>query len=902
MSGFSPAAAGSPPHSQDAWLHNGGIVVAASDRAARALLLEYHRRRRAEGLNAWAEPAIVSWGTFLRNAWDQYAHEDRMLLNPAQERQLWADIAGRESHLVTSLEGPLFRLASLAMEAHQLLCSYAPSFLRDTARSAWEQDAAAFSRWLTQFDAICRDSLLLSPSRIPLELLPRLQADSAPRPPLLLAGFDRILPAQQHLFAAWGEFHQPVPAPQADDLRYFVATDGPSELEACALWCVRKLQANPAARLLVVSQEIPARRGEIERAFLQHIPSGPAPGFEFSLGVPLSQIPFARAALLLLRWLSGAIEEEALDWLLSSGLLADPQESIELQTRMRTIRRHGLQQPQWTLAAFLQASAGPLPSAWQKRIIGARAMFLSHLSRRQTPLDWAELVPQLLQAAGLPGSKALTSAEYQTMRRWEQALDTCTSLGFDGRQIQWSEFLSTLSRALDETLFAPESADAPIQITGAAESAGLSADAIWFLGADEDTWPASGSTHPLIPLAVQRQAAMPHALPLEDWTLAEAVTTRLLAAAPVVRLSFASLKGDIETRPSRLAAAFVGPPQPLPVEMLPSTSLPLRTVTVQDFSCIRLPSHSAPGGSSLLTQQSQCPFKAFAIKRLGAQSWEPAEVGLTASQRGLLLHNVLGAIWAGPPNGISSRDDLNHLPDISAFVTLHVKQAIGRCISAPLRERLPKRYLQMEELRLIRLITAWLQFESARLPFSVLETEADHSVTIEGLTLNLRLDRVDTLPDQSLLVIDYKTGDVSPRAWDRPRPDDVQLPLYAAFALPQQAGGLVFAKVRTGEFVFAGQLRDARANLFANLNGNSALVRNKLTDQQMQDWKQDIEDLARDFLAGRADVDPREYPRTCERCDLQSVCRVQEEENRTRLESRDETDESEANNEEAAHA
>jgi hypothetical protein len=48
---------------------------------------------------------------------------------------------------------------------------------------------------------------------------------------------------------------------------------------------------------------------------------------------------------------------------------------------------------------------------------------------------------------------------------------------------------------------------------------------------------------------------------------------------------------------------------------------------------------------------------------------------------------------------------------------------------------------------------------------------------------SLRLDRIDRLNDGSLLVIDYKTGDVSPKSWDLPRPDDVQLPLYAGFAL-----------------------------------------------------------------------------------------------------------------------
>jgi hypothetical protein len=42
------------------------------------------------------------------------------------------------------------------------------------------------------------------------------------------------------------------------------------------------------------------------------------------------------------------------------------------------------------------------------------------------------------------------------------------------------------------------------------------------------------------------------------------------------------------------------------------------------------------------------------------------------------------------------------------------------------------------------------------------------------------------------------------------------------------------------------------------------------------DWREHIEQLARDFLAGRAEVDPRDYPKTCEHCGLETLCRVAE--------------------------
>ena len=82
------------------------------------------------------------------------------------------------------------------------------SFLRPSTRAAWQQDAAAFSGWLAAFDEICRSGNLLSPGRLPYELISLLETDSTERPPLLLAGFDRILPVQRSLFDAWGEWHE----------------------------------------------------------------------------------------------------------------------------------------------------------------------------------------------------------------------------------------------------------------------------------------------------------------------------------------------------------------------------------------------------------------------------------------------------------------------------------------------------------------------------------------------------------------------------------------------------------------------------------------------------------------------------------------------------------------------
>jgi len=139
---------------------------------------------------------------------------------------------------------------------------------------------------------------------------------------------------------------------------------------------------------------------------------------------------------------------------------------------------------------------------------------------------------------------------------------------------------------------------------------------------------------------------------------------------------------------------------------------------------------------------------------------------------------------------------------LEQFVSAHVHSVMEQDLPTGLRDRLPVRYLEIEEMRLVRLITEWLQYEATRAPFTVAKTEEKTSITIAGLGLDLRLDRLDTLDDGSSLIIDYKTGS-STNTWELPRPVDVQLPLYSTFAVNQvpstEPGGLVIATVRTGE-------------------------------------------------------------------------------------------------------
>ena len=868
----------------DKWLLEGGRVVAASDRAARAVLAAYHRGRRAEGLTAWVAPAVQAWGRFVEDEWLRRCigerQDGRLVLNPLQEEALWVRVIARSGHGAALLDGPLRRLAGLAMEAHALLCGYAPRFLESGARRTWQQDAGAFSDWLREMDAACAAHEVVSAARVAVELRELLKADTEERAPLLLVGFDRVTPVQREVLDAWGEWSVAESAAAAEDVAYFAAQDAKAELAACAAWCKRELEENAGARLLVVTQDVKLRRGEIERAFLRE-----GVEFEFSLGVPLGSVALVRSALLMLRWLDGELEEREMDWLFSSLWVGSAEERAGLQRAHREVRRKNRERTEWALTTWMRERG--VPESWMKRMEAAREL-LRASAKRMAPVEWCALTPRLLEAMGWPGaqsgSQTTASADYQAVRRWEQALDACGSLGFDGRRLEWREFLKELSNAAETTLFAAESEEAPVLIAGPAESAGLAADAIWFAGVDEDAWPQRGALHPLIPADVQKTAGMPHATAQLDAELAATITDRLLGSAAKARFSYARQKDGVEARTSRLVTQLTGEARAVPAERVAAE---LRTEIVRDAGCIPLrviTQGDVHGGSAVLTAQSVCPFQAFATARLDARRWDAAEAGLTALMRGNLLHEVMHAIWGGAgTGGIRTSDELMRIADqakeLEAFVAEHVRRVMREKVPAGVRERMPERYLELEAMRLTQLVHEWMEYEAARLPFSVKNTEVDSQVAIEGLTLRLRLDRVDELQDGSLLVIDYKTGDVSPKQWEMPRAEDVQLPLYAGFALPEgsELGGLAFAKLRAGQSEFAGCVGDAKSTLFEALKGTSGLVKNALTAEKLIAWRDNIEQLARDFLAGKAEVDPRDFPKTCANCRLQTVCRVYEQ-------------------------
>jgi ATP-dependent helicase/nuclease subunit B len=866
-------------------LLRGATIVAASPRAARALQQRYAEAQRAAGRTVWPSAPIADWDSWLRGLWRDHAFADPdapLLLTPLQEQALWTRVQREDAERVVSASA----MAALAMEAWSLLSNYNAHGARSEFRE--KADAESFRRWAAAFERECERNRWISFSQI----APLLAADAGLAFPstLCLIGFDRLTPGQRDLIAALesrGIVVEQQALPAATSRRAWVrASDPQAEIGACAAWARERLMENPGTRIGIVVPGVDALRGPIDRIFRRVL--APASEnilgaavelpWEFSLGQPLADVPAIRAGLLLLRWIAEPLPAEEISWLLLSGFVSDTVTNPAAMARHDAHRRGAaVLLPEWAVADY----AGGLPSspdfsALRRDLAAAMEAAAANrvLSQTRQPSAWTELAHLLLDAWGWPGRRTPDSVEYQALQRWQRLLDDVALLDYDGRQCTFGEFLRLLEAHARETIFAAESHDAPVQAMSPFESSGQTFDAIWFLRACDTVWPQRGRLHPLIPAAVQRRYDMPSSTPEDDWNLAHAVTSRLLASATEIVFSYAERDGDAELRPSSLIAGLFAPgARAEAVSAARTAGEPIHLEPIPDEpGALPWPIEQHAGGADVLKRQAACPFQAFAAKRLSAEPLDCAERGLNPLEKGNLVHNILQQFFSD----VRTRDEL------AAVLAAHeLAGRLDRAIDSILGEYASESawqqaYLAAERRRLQARLTEWLQLEAQREPFTVEAREQKlPDVHIGELRLRLRADRIDRLEDRTHLIVDYKTGNVSPASWRTDRPEDPQLPLYAAYGNVEELSGVVFARIRAGEMCFDGRVRNAKNLLLASLTNSSGLVREPYTDRMREEWGVVLTRLAERFLAGEAAVDPRK-PSVCKYCAFPGLCRKAE--------------------------
>jgi ATP-dependent helicase/nuclease subunit B len=880
------------PGSIAAAIENGDTVITSTARAARALRRSYGEAQRSQGQEAWQSPDILDWDSWLNRLWQKRLRsgdETRLLLTTLQEQQIWVRVVkpAIEGRRLISVLG----VAELAQQAYALLCTYrALDFLR--GERAAGPDVESFREWARAFKHLCSRDEWLSRSELSLVLGEAVLANQVEATtPLLLAGFDRITPAQQYLLDALLQKGQieVTAAPQLSNLetpQLVKAVDKRDEISICALWARQALASGH--RIAIVVPNVSSVRPQIESVFRQLLaPQAIAIGerdvplpFEFSLGLPLENVPMARAALLLLRWMHDPLPQEQLSWLMLSGFLCEHQDDLlPIAAFDARLRSQAMRQPDQDLDTFLQ-----LLSTGSKEAIPLGA--LQHrlrIARRILPQDaamnfseWVTVAERILAAAHWPGAHSMHSEDFQVESRWSQLLDSVAALAFDGRNVGYPEFLEVLEQQAAQTIFAPESRNAPIQILGPLEAAGLTFDALWFLGADDANWPAPARPHPFLPASLQRKHGMPHADTAADWKLAQQATLRLQSSAGKIVFSYPAQNAEGGCRPSTLVSSTTEiTAQSFRAQIAPDDGEEQPAVLPIDeelAAIVPWPIEQDAGGSEVLRRQAACPFQSFATRRLSARPMEATDWGLEPRERGSVVHKILEDLW----NDLKSHAGLIHSHSenrLQAIVEHHVKAALQRYGNAPHTQKRnwSQAYLEAEQERIAALIHEWLDYEAKRSPFTVEAGEVKLAAAVEDLKLQVRVDRIDLIRD-GRVIIDYKTGVVKTDAWEGDRPDEPQLPLYAGFGRVDALQGVLLGRVREGETRFVGRVENPD-DVFP---GDTKLSKPPYRAEMLQAWQRVLLEVGRQFLRGEAQVDPKRYPKTCEFCPLPGLCRIAE--------------------------
>lgn len=850
-------------------VRDGSVILTANQRLSRTLRKAYDDHQLAQGRPAWESPVILPFGSWLRAQWSDALLAGGVpastLLNRAQEQMLWREAitATPEGASLLDLRGTV----TSAMGAWRLIHQYR---LPLDGRFAAHEDWAAFAEWAAWFRDSCRTGNFLDEARLPDAVLEAAGAIAWPAS-LLLAGFDEFTPQQRDVLAACERGGCSYAMLDTGDVPAATvrrgACDADDELRSAAEWARDLLRTGEKGPLGIVLLNIGVRRSRLERVFDEALHPermrDPAAGgrrdFHISIPDPLAGYPLVDSALLALRMAGEdrwALADAGLLLRLpfiGGGIDEAPARSV-LDAKLRRRRR-----------MYVSAQAVASLAAGCPRLSGILERWSAlapSLRTSRLPSAWIAVIREILEAAGWPGDRVVSSAEYQVLESWNALLAELASLDAVAQPVTFGEVVARLGELAEDTQFQPQDPGAAVQIMGALEAAGARFGALWICGATDDTWPAPAHAHPFLPLSLQRDHKLPHSSAEREYEFAARTFARLQTSTPELVVSWPQRAGDVALRSSPLiegtpdagwAERAVIPREPFPLErLIDETGPPLETT--QPY-----------GGTRLLKLQAACPFQAFAALRLGASPLANAEAGLSALDRGNAIHEALQLFWEAIRDYATltamSDDDLHEKAAAAVSPALHRTFRNAR-------ETFDLRFRELEQERLTGVLVEWANLEKQRAPFTVAFNERERTIPIAGLELSARIDRVDQLPDGRQVILDYKATAPQLSAWCGARPDEPQLPLYA-ISNEAPVAAVAFAQVGPDGLLFRGYATSAGI-----LPGTKAFT--DTADQQIEEWRRVMTPVAEAFRQGAAAVDPKKGHATCSQCGLMALCRIYE--------------------------
>ncbi|MGD9264241.1 MAG: PD-(D/E)XK nuclease family protein [Lysobacterales bacterium] len=895
-------------------LRQGHVLVTANNRLARVLGSQYTHWRMAAGDRQWQSPALSSWAAWLDTLWEKAAiagvtGTDRAVPGKRQLLCLWERVLK-----TTPMTHDLLRPESLAgqlRDTRRLVIDWQ----LDLAHPAWHgnENYRAFRSWNQAFEQWCLEHRWVSPEdRTPV--LVAAAADGGMTLPenIDLMGFDEFDPAQAALLTSWIEHGSQVThldiASRQKQAVLLACRDPRDELRKMAHWLRQCKEDDPDSTIAIVVPDLQARRRALELQLAEVLtpgtPSGQAKPWNISIGTPLTGRPMIEAVFDLLNLLQRTVDIQDLGRVLRSPWIkaADTERNSrallekclreeyprqfklsEAEYRSREVRqrdRHGRELPPEEHCT--RAWNSPVFNAVLKTLI----RFRNDHRKKQPASAWAEAFDRLLARVGWPAAGAgdNTAIEHdenwQALQAWREVLQELASLDAATPPFNLATAIYQLRQICRDRTFQARTPPASIQLLGLYEVNGLRFDHLWVLGMGADNWPPAARPNPFIPGLLQTAANIPRSNPQRELGVAVHITRRLLQTAPDCVFSYPARLDGEDLMPSPLLD-IPAVDTVTAVPAWPGVSWRQLVADAEEPRKVplkmpgRLVQSTARGGSSILENQALCPFRAFAVNRLGAEGLEKPADGISPMLHGSLVHQVLERFWR---ETVSQKNllqlDANTLEE---RVQEHVESVTNE--HRGIKQRPAFRRVEAERIQ--RHVLDYLTLEKRRCPFEAVGFEKEVLTRIEGQEIRLFIDRVDRLADGDEIIIDYKTSTKQPKKWFGERPEDPQLPLYAISA-ERPPAAVVFGILREDGCKYEGVV--TQPGLLPGLPPNETNATRYLVEagrqmpETIDNWREVLHGLMSDFLAGHAAIDPKNGPGTCTNtyCELQSLCRIAE--------------------------
>ena len=871
------------------FIREGCALLTPNYRLARRIKAEWDAQRMAAGEQVWEPLTVQPLESWLLGQWELAVNLDLlppiMPLDPNQTLELWRQVICEQAE-----QSPDYHLlrpdaaAQIASHARDTLQRWQVDMNDRGLRQSFtlDQDCGTFLQWLVLFER----RLSAQSQCTPIDCLTQLLSITGQLPVarVALIEFEDITPLEHSVLESLGaSVSRFSAASQRAECLAHSFSDKRAELGAVATWAANLHEADPKATIGIVLGDMGGDRIPLEYLLRREFDclgnNYTSLPVNFSTGIALGQAPLVRDALSTLGMGLQHTTVHAVVHVLRSRFLALPDaQSALAHCFVTSLYKEGSER---LLIADLRYAAANVSLGEERGLVLAR--YLRALSEMRElrpaalPSRWVEHFSNILSLFGWPGNRGLDSLEYQQLELWQRTLEEFKTFDSVCETMHYAEALQLLRDCCHRQISQPQTEDSPIQVLGPLEAAGLAFEHLWLTGMQGTSWPASPRPNPFIPVFLQTQLQMPHATPEREWAFSESLVSGYASACQTMRASYCRQIDGVPELPSALLSSFaveaIAEPSPVSGHWAKAYSAGvLETLRDSKAPALGAEGQSAiKGGSGLLEDQSQCPFRAFARHRLKVEPLGTFTLALSAAQRGSLLHNALYALWG----------EIDDYAALQALDTLTEEQAVVRAVqsaidAAPVRQRrrLGEAYWRLESRRLVSLLHEWLEVERQRSTFAVVQREQDVTLELAHLKIRLRVDRVDQLPDGSRVIIDYKSGKSKVQDWLGERPAKPQLLLYS-IAEPDRAAALAFAQVRPRDCRYIGL-----GEVEAASGISTDIPRAVKAQMDAQDWislnarwRENLEALANGFITGEAQVDPLGST-TCTWCGLQPLCRV----------------------------